>query len=259
VGKELYVFWPGGHTEAASPSMLSQLKTLRGCGADLHAKSRSGFTILQIIWFSDVMGVKSKLSKWIQTLEDIGDDVREYTRKESIICQNLRCNIRLGLKAELRFDEDVVPPIWIVFQGPEEEAEGVYRKKIEQCAIWPKWHEWIRKEQGRIYVPLNYVTPEYTTSIPDRQIPGSSPISTYRFPRPSKLFKDFSLARLPPQKPLRYLILATRYRYEFTFYVFLLTSFLGYGYLQRLWISVLFMACLHALREYLRRRNPSWN
>ncbi|KAF4635034.1 hypothetical protein G7Y89_g3062 [Cudoniella acicularis] len=89
---------------------------------------------------SDVLSLC--MGNWLNLLQDVGIDSKEYVRKERELHKNKVLELGLGIKMEARFSEETEPPyIWRVFQGHEEREKGEFVDHISKCADFEKWRQ----------------------------------------------------------------------------------------------------------------------
>ena len=241
-------------------SPVRTIKTLLDQGTNINAQSVSGHTILDGLCLNLVQidgsarrqqHLDSCMETWIGVLQDLGFSSNDYIRHERALHENVVLDLGLGLHMELRFDENAAPWIWSVFQGPEERDQQVYVDRIDKCAIWPEWHRtYTLPEQIPPHIPARLLSARTKIVILQRYEDPSE--TDLEYPHtdgfiPSTVAPPSSLNLVWKMKELLYL--ATRFRYEFSFYVALALSFLGCGYFARLWGTAMFFALLKFFEE----------
>jgi hypothetical protein len=130
-------------------SLRNTINVLLSQGADLHALSASGHTILDglvlnIIRFDNGCArplelLDSCMEEWFNQLADLNISVKDYIDRERILHEGMYHDLGLGLYLFICFDENADPKIWTEFQGPEEREKNEFVDHIARCTIWPEW------------------------------------------------------------------------------------------------------------------------
>jgi hypothetical protein len=259
------------------PSPLPAIKTLLAHGASLHGSEKSQDTILHglvtnIIQFDGYLRpyevLESSMSTWLGIVQDLGFDLKLYLRTEAENQKSTYYDLGAGIHMMVCFNEDTSPHIWNIYQGSEERKQGIYVDRIWKCASWNRWwsiHAVVRpprthsqrwkllSEPTEIILVKSCNCPSVDDHIKGCPYPdhsdGDFEDAQKGQPPPNVLVTSISyLRRDSLQVTMRYLILATRYRHEFTFYVVLLTCLFGLSYFARFWITTSFFMTLKVLQ-----------
>jgi hypothetical protein len=260
------------------PSPLATMKTLLTNGADFYCNASLAQTVLtglvlNIVQFDGeerpLEVTRACMSTWLELVQELGFDLKTYLRTEAKKQEGRYYDIDVGIRVIVCFDEDTIPPIWTVFQGPQERERGVVVDRISQCANWREW-QWFFSIRKPPRLPKVYKIWQHTAEIilvKECDCPisdahakcceGSSKEGEDATELPPTTQNLWSL--LFSTNPLRkrritstmvcYLISASRYRYEFTFYIFLLACCFGCRYLARLWIAGGFFLIFKILQD----------
>jgi hypothetical protein len=248
-------------------SPLVTMRTLLDHGADFHALSGSRHTlldglVLNLIQF-DTNGrpldvFVACLDTWIDLVQDLGFDVKDYIRAAAAEQKDTYHNLGMCLKMKICFNEESRPHIWTEFQGPHERERGECVDHISKCAIWKDWQAaytlpelpftqsltrdgWLTR-----FKPEMIVIQERTSS--------DSPItqSTFKIDEQNRVLRyrnrGASFNRIRHIAMYHYLHFATKYRYEFTFYIAVFTCFFC-SWVARLWITTAFFMTLKLLEN----------
>jgi hypothetical protein len=222
-------------------SPLVTMRTLLDHGADFHALAGSGHTlldglVLNLIQFDsngrppDVF--VACLDIWIDLVQDLGFDVKDYIRAVAAEQKDTYHNLGMGLKMKICFNEDSRPHLWTEFQGPHERERGEFVDHISKCAIWKEWQAAYTLPKLPFTLPLTrdgWLTrfkPEMIV-IQERTSPDSStnPATPETEERNGVLgYRRLSFTRIR-HIAMYHLYFATKYRYEFTFYIVVFTCF----------------------------------
>jgi hypothetical protein len=256
------------------PSPLATIETLIAYGADLYCngnlvKSLLRGLVLNIVQFDGeerpLNVSRYCMSRWLELVRQLGFDLKDYLRIEAEK-QKGRCyNIGAGIIMIVCFDEDTAPHIWTVFQGPSEREKNVVVDRLTSCANWKEWQflfalpkpppplktqEILGQSVDIIVVQKQCACPEFGVHL--KSCKGPNIENKIDSPQPSP--GTFTSA-IPSRKRgivsaiLYYMISATRYRREFTFYVFVLVCFFGCSYFARVWIAGGFFLALKIFED----------
>ena len=258
------------------PSPFATIQTLLADSPNHHSKVAPIHTVLKglvqnILHFNgrerslDVM--RSCMSTWLDLVQDLGFNLKDYLRAESEIHKGKRYKMGSGVAMFVCFDENTAPHIWTVFQGPIEREMGVFVDCISKCANWKKWHvhhslpkrprkeEKFWEQSSEIILIKNHCgCPDFIAHMASC---NSSNRPSGQDAEPSQVtpIPPASLAsskkRRVITRMLHYVISGRRYRHEFTLYVFVLACFFGCSYVARFWISGGFFLALNLLQDII--------
>jgi hypothetical protein len=254
------------------------MKTLLTNGADFYCNASLVQTlltglVLNIVKFDGeerpLEVTRACMSTWLELVQELGFDLKTYLRTEAKKQEGRYYNIGAGIRVIVCFDEDTIPHIWTVFQGPQERERGVVVDRISQCANWREW-QWFFSLPKPPRLPKAYykIWQQSQDFILVRQCNcdahgkcrgGSWCIkedeNATELPQTTQNLWGLLFSTKPSRKRkiistmVCYLISATRYQYEFTFYTFLLACFFGCSYLARLWIAGGFFLTFKILQD----------
>jgi len=263
------------------PSPLATIKTLLTNGADFYCNASSVQTlltglVLNIIQFDGAERplevTRACMSTWLELVQDLGFDLKTYLRTEAEKQEGRYYDIGTGIRVIVCFNEDTIPHIWTVFQGPQERERGVVMDRLSHCANWKTWQTYVSpiKPIKPPRLPKVYKIWQQSAEIilvKQCDCPFSDPYAKC-CERSSKEGEDATellqtnqnlrslLISTNPSHKRRiissmmcYLVSASRYRYEFTFYIFLLACFFGCSYLARLWLPGGFLLAFKLLQD----------
>jgi hypothetical protein len=255
--------------EQVPASPRATIQTLLAHGADIHAQSLSGYTILDglALNFTRFYGEDRSLpilaacmKTWIHLVHDLGFNIEEYIDRESKLHSGVSHDLGLGLTMELRFDAKASPWVWSVFQGLDERNRGEFVEDITKCSIWKKWQLTYsiprrpqRRRPANLYPGTTEVIVLKGSIIPSLDLlemksPGLPPIDTSEhFSGGLGWFSTDWARRLWIARS--WAVWGARYRFEFSFYFAVVFSLLGIGYLSRVWITGVFYFSLELVQR----------
>jgi hypothetical protein len=244
----------------ASP--LQTIKALLENGGNFYSQSGSHHTILDglvlnMIQF-DSNGRQPEvlatcLDSWLELVRDLGFSVQDYIRIEAAEQKNTYHDLGMGLEMTICFNEKSRPHIWTEFQGPHERERNEFVDHISKCAIWKEWQRaytlpklpftksltrdgWLTR-----FRPEMIAIQERTSS--------DSPADPAKFQteKRNSVIKYWKASYTRTRRILMYYsYFATKYRYEFTFYIAALTFFFC-SWVTRLWITTAFFVAFKLL------------
>jgi hypothetical protein len=244
------------------PSPLATIETLIAYGADLYCNGSLVKTLLRglvlnIVQFDGeerpLNVTRYCMSRWLELVQQLGFELKDYLRIEAEK-QKGRCyDIGAGIIMGVCFDEDTAPHIRTVFQGPPEREKNMVVDRITSCANWKEWQflfalpkppprlktqEIMEQSVGVIAFQKQCACPEFGVHLKTCKGPNIENINDGSKPSPGTLTSAIpSRKRRIVSAILYYMISATRYRHEFTFYVFVLACLFGCSYFARFWIA----------------------
>lgn len=247
----------------ASPrNIRNTINVLLSQGADLHALSASGHTILDglvlnIIRFDGrahaLEWLDSCLEEWFNELADLNISVKDYIDRERLLHEDMYHDLGLGLHMFICFDENADPRVWTEFQGPQEREINEFVDHIAKCAIWPEWQR--RYARPKPLEPKNYkrfsqemIVLKECTRLPFDSIQANSPNESQEV---GIIAQAMSLWNQVDEIGAKYFAFAIRCRVEFSFYIILLTGMLGCSYLVRFWIATCFFMTLKLFQDII--------
>jgi hypothetical protein len=223
------------------------MKALIRHGASLRALSGTGYTILgglvlNLIQFdgsgrpSEVLA--SGLESWLQLVQDLGYSLVEYIRFEA--AAGTSHNLGLGLYMMTLFKEESAPHIRLLFQGPQERERNEFVDHISKCAIWKEWQRIYTLPKPPLpsrYGKLQHDKLEMVViqECPLLECPTRNQISEIAQHTSIPVHLAFML-RTIHQNFIRFLYFVTRYRYEFTVYIAVLSWFV-FGWVARFLVA----------------------
>jgi len=237
------------------------MRILLECGASLYLQSPSGHTILDglllnITQFDGAPRPAEALTEcmghWLCIIQELGFKRNHYIQHERKIHQGLSHDLGLGISMEARFDVNNKPHIWGVFQGPEERDKGVFVDHISKCARWRTWQLTFtlpkpppRPKLARILSkePRIIVINEELPYLGGHNIPPTWTVMD--------TLETTTLCHLDhaSKVSLHFFRFAAQHPREYSFYVFVLTSFLGFGYLARVLMTLSCCLILKVVRD----------
>ena len=235
--------WP----DRASGSPLSTVKVLLDHGADIHARSTSGHTILDGLVFNFIQFdsfarppevLARTMNAYLDLIKAAGISLLEYIRREEELHAGILYDLGIGLHMKLRFDENKSPPVSAAFQGPEEQERDEFMDHITKCFIWNRWREvyTVPKLQPRNirakYIPMAapIVIRNGSCDVSGKVLSNQAQdneTTAFTFQHLSIQLTNF--LRTAKQR----LISSSKYRFEFSVYVLFLSSIFGWGYFAR--------------------------
>jgi hypothetical protein len=257
--------FPWGHPKPEVPSPKAAVQTLLAHGADFHCDGSPERSILKgllgnIIQFNgeerplEVM--RACMSTWLKLVQELGFDLKDYIRIEARKRKGKWYEMGAGIQMFVCFDEDNVPHIWTIFQGPREREKNLFVDRISKCANWKEWQfryalpeplprlkiqEILEQSAEIIVVQKQCGCPEFGTHLKSCNGPNVERRSDTELSQPSS--STLTSLLIPSRERrivstiLYYTISARHYRHEFTFYVFVLACFFGCSYFARFWIA----------------------
>jgi hypothetical protein len=233
------------------------IRSLLDHGADLHAQTTSGYTILDgmclnLIQFDGSARPRDTrafgFGTWLERLRDLDFNIREYIRREKTLHDGVLHDLGLGLSMEIRFREDPSPWAWSVFQGPEERERGEFVNHITECYIWPEWESKFATPKPPPPLPPTILVRPHPMVVLQR-LDGLEDASETG---PQEIIVDFprsfehlhSYFHMICWKVRRYAVMGARYRVEFSAYFAAVISLLGFGYFARIWTTWIFYTSL---------------
>lgn len=244
---------------------LSTVKILLAHGADLHAQSTSGHTVVDGILLNFIKFNGYSYSYEIMehckqmfmfALKALGMDRQErqqFMAFEETIRKDLASHeLGHGLSMQVKFSQPGEEPwFWACFQGATERDSKTYHHHATDCVIWSTWQSGYaipkRPKPSRLYITvtkssgiivLNAASPDVEKSKDFKpHQPASQPqerrtiLESKEWLR--KLYHDITW-RLS-----RY----AKYRIEFSSYILIVTAFTCGGLLTRLCVVMAFYIC----------------
>jgi hypothetical protein len=245
-------------------SPLQTIKALLDNGGSFYAQSGSHHTILDglvlnIIQFDsngrppDVLA--ACLNSWLELVQDLGFSVKDYIRIEAAEQKDTYHDLGMGLQMWICFNEESPPHIWTEFQGPHERERGECVDHISKCAIWKEWQTaytlpklpftltlardgWITRFKPEMIVIQERTSPDSPTNPATPETEERNGVLGYR---------RLSFTRIC-HIAIYHLYFATKYRYEFTFYIAIFTCFFC-SWVARFWITTAFFMTLKLLES----------
>lgn len=258
------------------PSPLVTIKTLLTNGADFYCNSSLVPTlltglVLNIVQFDGeerpLEVTRACMSTWLKLVQELGFDLKTYLRMEAEKQEGTYYDIGIGIRMTVCFDEDTIPHIWTLFQGPQERDRGAVVYRISQCANWKEWQRLYclpkppRLPKGYYKIwqqSKNYILVRQCNCDAQGKCRGGSLCikedeNATELPQTTQNLRSLLFSTNASRRIIStmvcYLISASRYRYEFTFYTFLLACFFGCSYLARLWIAGGFFLTFKILQD----------
>jgi hypothetical protein len=263
--------------EELPPPPISTIKTLLAHGADLHSLSTSGHTILDgmLLNFIKFDGYPYSVdtqqackSCWMGALRELGFERyqrREYLARERDIHRNVPPHdLGLGFFMKVHFTHTPLSEpqwFWGAFQGPEERNSKTFHSIVYECQIWRSWQLAFAIPK-RPKPPPRHKSVSSTTEIivlksttPDCDNTADEFASERENLQNLQAAKGIMHAQQLVwqlfQEIRRGLACLSRYRYEFSAYVLITASILGFGYFARIWIAGIFFMSLRFFKESL--------
>jgi hypothetical protein len=266
----------GQPTAQPVPSPMAAIKTFLAHGANLHSAGSSMHTVLDGLVLNIFQSIgedrppevlASAMSIWLGLIQHLGFNLQDYLRTEAAKQIGKAYDLGMGIRMIVCFDEVAAPHIWTIFQGPQEREKNAFVDRISKCALWEVWKgryavpQWMPNpkpykfwEPVMIWIKCECGCPsleahskrfqesddEHEYTLYCRRDPTDpsttiSPIASTKRRTISTILSLFSSVR--------------HYRHEFTFYIFVLTCFLGCSYLARLWIVCGFFLAFKVLQD----------
>lgn len=256
--------WGTSNKRVKTRVPMKTIKALLDRGADLHLQTESGHTILdglllnvtQFDGCARPLGVLMEALKvWLRVLQDLGFSVKDYIRRERCLHEGIIHDLGLGLTMQVCFNEDASPWIWRAFSGTEEREANQTKDVISECKIWPEWQRRYalappppRKLPARFGLKASdiIVLNENVPTMRKQSSLGNISWQPVSIPDPGAL----SYVRVC-RGVIRILGLWRKHPYEFSFYVLLITSLLGYSYFARFSLTGIFYISFNVLGEAL--------